>query len=234
MHAFSSATLEASLCHLPAPDLAMSPPLLASFPHFISSHSSSFSSLLASDLVPMLESPGLLPSELSYSCSSGPCSSYGSPTSKPQRSMRHRPNVQISTLFDLESSVRRAYSFNDLQGRTEMASSSESSLIIEGMSTKACRYSPEEKRQRIEKYKTKRNQRNFNKKIKYECRKTLADSRRRIRGRFARNEEVENSNSTSSPTETWSCYDNATAEEVGQDDGSWITFLDSYSVNFIP
>lgn len=115
MHAFSSATLEASLCHLPAPDLAMSPPLLASFPHFISSHSSSFSSLLASDLAPMLEPSGLLPSELSYSCSSGPCSSYGSPTSKPQRSMSHGPGIQISTLFDLESSVRRAYSSSDLQ-----------------------------------------------------------------------------------------------------------------------
>ncbi|XP_022970463.1 zinc finger protein CONSTANS-LIKE 5-like isoform X1 [Cucurbita maxima] len=230
MHAFSSATLEASLCHLPTPDLAVSPPLLASFPHFISSHSS----LLASELAPMLEPSGLLPSELSYSCSSGPCSSYESPTSKPQRSMSHGPGVQISMLFDLESSVRRAYRSNDLQGRTEMTNSNESSLIIEGMSTKACRYSPEEKRQRIEKYKTKRNQRNFNKKIKYECRKTLADSRRRIRGRFARNEEVENSNSTSSPTETWSCYDNATTEEDGQDDGSWITFLDSYSVNFIP
>ncbi|XP_022970464.1 uncharacterized protein LOC111469436 isoform X2 [Cucurbita maxima] len=179
MHAFSSATLEASLCHLPTPDLAVSPPLLASFPHFISSHSS----LLASELAPMLEPSGLLPSELSYSCSSGPCSSYESPTSKPQRSMSHGPGVQISMLFDLESSVRRAYRSNDLQ---------------------------------------------------YECRKTLADSRRRIRGRFARNEEVENSNSTSSPTETWSCYDNATTEEDGQDDGSWITFLDSYSVNFIP
>lgn len=51
------------------------------------------------------------------------------------------------------------------QGRAERGWSSESSLIIEGMA-KACRYSPEEKRERIERYKTKRNQRNFNKKIK--------------------------------------------------------------------
>ncbi|KAF7048589.1 hypothetical protein CFC21_057321 [Triticum aestivum] len=49
------------------------------------------------------------------------------------------------------------------------------------------RYSAEERRERIEKYRTKRNQRNFQKKITYACRKTLADSRPRVKGRFARN-----------------------------------------------
>lgn len=43
--------------------------------------------------------------------------------------------------------------------------SSESSMIIEGMS-KACRYNPEEKKERIERYRNKRNLRNFNKTIK--------------------------------------------------------------------
>lgn len=43
--------------------------------------------------------------------------------------------------------------------------SSESSMIIEGMN-RVCPYSPEEKKLRIERYKRKRNQRNFNKKIK--------------------------------------------------------------------
>uniref|UniRef100_A0ACD6AGZ5 Uncharacterized protein n=1 Tax=Avena sativa TaxID=4498 RepID=A0ACD6AGZ5_AVESA len=51
----------------------------------------------------------------------------------------------------------------------------------------AGRYSAEERRERIEKYRTKRNQRNFQKKITYACRKTLADSRPRVKGRFARN-----------------------------------------------
>ncbi|VFQ91453.1 unnamed protein product [Cuscuta campestris] len=60
----------------------------------------------------------------------------------------------------------------------------ESNTIIEGMSKEACRrYTPAEKRQRIDRYRFKRNLRNFNKKIKYECRKTLADNRPRIRGR---------------------------------------------------
>uniref|UniRef100_A0A0D9XYB3 CCT domain-containing protein n=1 Tax=Leersia perrieri TaxID=77586 RepID=A0A0D9XYB3_9ORYZ len=49
------------------------------------------------------------------------------------------------------------------------------------------RYSAEERRERIEKYRSKRNQRNFEKKITYACRKTLADSRPRVKGRFARN-----------------------------------------------
>lgn len=49
--------------------------------------------------------------------------------------------------------------------RAESPVSCESSITIEGMS-RACRYSPEEKKERIERYRTKRNQRNFNKKIK--------------------------------------------------------------------
>lgn len=49
--------------------------------------------------------------------------------------------------------------------RAESPLLSESSLIIESMS-KACKYSPEEKKERIERYRSKRNQRNFNKKIK--------------------------------------------------------------------
>uniref|UniRef100_A0ACD5Y3N4 Uncharacterized protein n=1 Tax=Avena sativa TaxID=4498 RepID=A0ACD5Y3N4_AVESA len=51
----------------------------------------------------------------------------------------------------------------------------------------AVRYNAEERRERIEKYRSKRNQRNFQKKITYACRKTLADSRPRVKGRFARN-----------------------------------------------
>lgn len=42
---------------------------------------------------------------------------------------------------------------------------SESNAIIEGMS-KAYKYSPEEKKEKIEKYRSKRNLRNFNKRIK--------------------------------------------------------------------
>ncbi|XP_022865526.1 zinc finger protein CONSTANS-LIKE 1-like [Olea europaea var. sylvestris] len=54
---------------------------------------------------------------------------------------------------------------------------------------KVGRYSIEERKDRILRYLKKRNQRNFNKTIKYACRKTLADKRVRVRGRFAKNNE---------------------------------------------
>lgn len=49
--------------------------------------------------------------------------------------------------------------------RSESPLSNENSIIIESMS-RACRYSPEEKKERIERYRSKRTKRNFNKKIK--------------------------------------------------------------------
>ncbi|EEF29567.1 conserved hypothetical protein [Ricinus communis] len=104
--------------------------------------------------------------------------------------------------------------------------SSESSVIIESMS-KACKYSPEEKKERIERYRSKRTQRNFNKKIKYACRKTLADSRPRIRGRFARNDEIEKI-----PQSQW--CNNISGEEDEDYDDNWIDFLDAFSANSIP
>uniref|UniRef100_A0A0E0MBF1 CCT domain-containing protein n=1 Tax=Oryza punctata TaxID=4537 RepID=A0A0E0MBF1_ORYPU len=46
------------------------------------------------------------------------------------------------------------------------------------------RYSAEERRERIEKYRSKRSHRNFGKRITYACRKRLADERARVKGRF--------------------------------------------------
>ncbi|KAG9136556.1 hypothetical protein Leryth_014398 [Lithospermum erythrorhizon] len=60
----------------------------------------------------------------------------------------------------------------------------------EEATAKVNRYSVEERREKILKYLKKRNQRNFNKTIKYACRKTLADRRVRVRGRFAKNSEI--------------------------------------------
>lgn len=61
---------------------------------------------------------------------------------------------------------------------------------IEETNVKVGRYSAEERKDRILRYLKKRNTRNFNKTIKYACRKTLADRRTRVRGRFARNSEM--------------------------------------------
>ncbi|KAF3438266.1 hypothetical protein FNV43_RR21027 [Rhamnella rubrinervis] len=61
---------------------------------------------------------------------------------------------------------------------------------LEDSNIKVGRYSEEERKKRILRYLEKRHQRNFNKTIKYACRKTLADRRVRVRGRFARNNEL--------------------------------------------
>ncbi|KAL1559880.1 zinc finger protein CONSTANS-LIKE 2-like [Salvia divinorum] len=67
----------------------------------------------------------------------------------------------------------------------------EATTVEESDQVKVGRYSAEERKDRILRYLKKRNQRNFNKTIKYACRKTLADKRVRVRGRFAKNNEAE-------------------------------------------
>ncbi|KAK8539404.1 hypothetical protein V6N13_104361 [Hibiscus sabdariffa] len=86
---------------------------------------------------------------------------------------------------------------------------SEISSLEDSTSNKVGKLSVEERKEKIHRYMKKRNQRNFSKKIKvpilfplilisnilsrfkevYACRKTLADSRPRVRGRFAKNDE---------------------------------------------
>ncbi|CAH2059618.1 unnamed protein product [Thlaspi arvense] len=61
--------------------------------------------------------------------------------------------------------------------------------LEDSTSNKVVKLSPEQRKEKIHRYMKKRNERNFSKKIKYACRKTLADSRPRVRGRFAKNDE---------------------------------------------
>ncbi|MED6170897.1 hypothetical protein PIB30_035580 [Stylosanthes scabra] len=76
--------------------------------------------------------------------------------------------------------IRRVFSAGDLKNMTQR---DEANL-------KVGRYSAQERKEKISKYRAKRSQRKFNKTIKYACRKTLADNRVRIRGRFARNDDT--------------------------------------------
>ncbi|GAB2294326.1 hypothetical protein Dimus_028536 [Dionaea muscipula] len=62
-------------------------------------------------------------------------------------------------------------------------------ISLEDPTFKVGKLSVEERREKIHRYMKKRNERNFSKKIKYACRKTLADSRPRVRGRFAKNDD---------------------------------------------
>ncbi len=63
-------------------------------------------------------------------------------------------------------------------------------MTPEGHVYRVGRLSAAERAQKILKYRQKRHERNFTKRIKYQCRKTLADSRPRVRGRFARNDDA--------------------------------------------
>ncbi|KAK6947813.1 CCT domain [Dillenia turbinata] len=111
------------------------------------------------------------------------------------------PKIQTQVISSPENNfssgnMRRVCSTGDLQKmkmtQTRLSSSplgTETSFMEEA-NFKVGRYSAEERKERIHRYRAKRTQRNFNKTIKYACRKTLADNRPRIRGRFARNDET--------------------------------------------
>nr|XP_043611333.1 uncharacterized protein LOC122582961 [Erigeron canadensis] len=99
------------------------------------------------------------------------------------------------------SSELKALSNEDQHLRNNVGSStSQLAAEIKSMESETFRgankLTTEERKKKIHKYMMKRNQRNFSKKIKYACRKTLADSRPRVRGRFARNDEFGESNRT--------------------------------------
>ncbi|GMI70378.1 hypothetical protein like AT1G04500 [Hibiscus trionum] len=99
-------------------------------------------------------------------------------------------------------SVQRVFKHGDLQGLGTDAQqlvgvattsstplASEISSLEDSTSNKVGKLSVEQRKEKIHRYMKKRNERNFSKKIKYACRKTLADSRPRVRGRFAKNDE---------------------------------------------
>ncbi|XP_050378214.1 two-component response regulator-like APRR5 [Argentina anserina] len=112
-------------------------------------------------------------------------------------SLMESPNFQsqAASLSSPESSyltshMRRVSSTGDLQNSRTARNPRESTAMEEAGNFKMGKYTAEERKERISKYKAKRAQRNFNKTIKYACRKTLADNRPRIRGRFARNDDT--------------------------------------------
>ncbi|KAG5029980.1 Zinc finger protein CONSTANS-LIKE 3 [Glycine soja] len=100
----------------------------------------------------------------------------------------HEMSSPEDTVFG--GQMRRVCSTGDLQNMKGNHMSPTEAPLLEESNFKVGRYSAEERKERISKYRAKRTQRNFNKTIKYACRKTLADNRPRIRGRFARNDEA--------------------------------------------
>ncbi|KAJ6868083.1 hypothetical protein NC651_033199 [Populus alba x Populus x berolinensis] len=91
--------------------------------------------------------------------------------------------------FENAYGMRRAYSEGDIKtlGNGPMSlihSTLDRPLIINNCSA-------EDRRQKLSRYRNKKTKRNFGRKIKYACRKALADSQPRIRGRFAKTEECD-------------------------------------------
>lgn len=108
-----------------------------------------------------------------------------------------RPNFLDFQGLDFEAAfgLRRAYSEGDIQnlgantprppGNTaNVQAPCERLVTISDLKT-------EERKQKLSRYRKKKIKRNFGRKIKYACRKALADSQPRVRGRFAKIEECD-------------------------------------------
>ncbi|XP_042056067.1 uncharacterized protein LOC121800593 [Salvia splendens] len=72
---------------------------------------------------------------------------------------------------------------------TMLKTSLEQSSVVQPRVISSCR--SEDRKEKLSRYWNKKSKRNFGRKIKYACRKALADSQPRIRGRFAKMEEME-------------------------------------------
>ncbi|XP_047094506.1 uncharacterized protein LOC124706883 [Lolium rigidum] len=98
-----------------------------------------------------------------------------------------RPNFLDFQGLDFEAAfgLRRAYSEGDIQNlgantpRPGNSGNVERLVTISDLKT-------EERKQKLSRYRKKKIKRNFGRKIKYACRKALADSQPRVRGRFAK------------------------------------------------
>ncbi|KAL0728871.1 hypothetical protein Bca4012_024964 [Brassica carinata] len=88
--------------------------------------------------------------------------------------------------FGSDYGMRRAFSEGDIQklGTGNVQSPLERIIL-------SC--TSEDRREKLSRYRNKKSRRNFGRKIKYACRKTLADNQPRIRGRFAKTEEKKQS-----------------------------------------
>ncbi|KAI5020853.1 hypothetical protein ZWY2020_045741 [Hordeum vulgare] len=151
--------------------------------------------------IPMLQVedvPGELRASSSSTVAAGECSLQKSVSSGCLNSAdwmngsAARPNFLDFQGLDFEAAfgLRRAYSEGDIQNlganntprpgiAGNMHASGERLVTISDLKS-------EERKQKLSRYRKKKIKRNFGRKIKYACRKALADSQPRVRGRFAK------------------------------------------------
>ncbi|KAL0299673.1 UNVERIFIED_CONTAM: Zinc finger protein CO3 [Sesamum radiatum] len=103
-----------------------------------------------------------------------------------------RPNFLDFPVMDFGAAygMRRAFSEGDIKtlgnGNINFQSPMEQPKIMSA-------FTSEDRKEKLSRYRNKKSKRNFGRKIKYACRKALADSQPRIRGRFAKTEDTETS-----------------------------------------
>ncbi|XP_074281669.1 zinc finger protein CONSTANS-LIKE 9-like isoform X2 [Silene latifolia] len=85
-----------------------------------------------------------------------------------------RPDFLDFPEMDAAYGMRRAFSEGDIKRQ----------LLIGNCTS-------EERLEKLSRYRNKKSRRNFGRKIKYACRKALADSQPRVRGRFAKTEDTD-------------------------------------------
>ncbi|KAL8049469.1 hypothetical protein ABFX02_06G022500 [Erythranthe guttata] len=103
-----------------------------------------------------------------------------------------RPNFLDFPVMDFGSvyGMRRAFSEGDIKTLDNNCTSHSHSPVGPLKAISSCTTS-DVRREKLSRYWSKKSKRNFGRKIKYACRKALADSQPRIRGRFAKTEEME-------------------------------------------
>lgn len=103
------------------------------------------------------------------------------------------PNFLDFTGMDFGSvyGMRRAFSEGDIKTLGNGDVSVIHSSVKWPLIVRSC--SSEDRREKLSRYRNKKTKRNFGRKIKYACRKALADSQPRIHGRFAKTEVSDNS-----------------------------------------
>lgn len=94
------------------------------------------------------------------------------------QSMIQSPSVSNTTLLNSSSSSITNNQIQPLIPESQMASA-----------YRIGRYTPAERQMRLERYRGKRKQRNYNRRVKYDCRKMIADKRKRVQGRFVKREQ---------------------------------------------
>ncbi|KDP22145.1 hypothetical protein JCGZ_25976 [Jatropha curcas] len=91
--------------------------------------------------------------------------------------------VDLGTVYGM----RRAYSEGDIKTLGNGNISLIHSTLDRPLTISSC--TTEDRKEKLSRYRNKKTKRNFGRKIKYACRKALADSQPRIRGRFAKTED---------------------------------------------